>query len=92
MRETNQMKYFRFTDDWRYSKDLYEIEKKFKPNIKRSKSEKTLKHRYKLDFRSTFLYLPTWKNLLKEVKIIEEEELKIKNKELPEGYEYKNLK
>ena len=76
----------------KYSKDIYEAEKKFRgKRFRRTKSEKHLQTKYRLDTRNTFLVLPGFKDLLKEVKIIQHEEKK-KGVIIPEGYEYKNLK
>jgi hypothetical protein len=94
MRETSNghRKYFKFTEDLKYQKDLYEAEKKFRENnFKRSKSENTIRTKYRQDYRNTFVKTPKDKDLLKEIKVIEEIE-KRPNKTLLEKYEYKNLK
>mmetsp|Transcript_19041 Transcript_19041/g.16876 ORF Transcript_19041/g.16876 Transcript_19041/m.16876 type:complete len:160 (+) Transcript_19041:285-764(+) len=85
-------KYFRFNEDTKYQKDLYTAEKKFMGSgFKRSASEKTLKEYKIIDFRNSFLNLPGAKDLLKEIKVIEEIEKRPKGNKLTEEYEYKNL-
>lgn len=94
MRETGNghRKYFKFTEDIKYLKDINEAEKKFRDkNFKRSKSSETLMVKYRMDYRNTFLNLPGFKDLLKEVKVLEEIE-KRPTKTLEEKYEYKNLR
>jgi general stress protein 26 len=94
MRETGNgnRKYFKFNEDIKYLKDIYEAEKKFRgKTFKRSKSDQTLKVKFRMDYRNTFINLPGFKDLLKEVKVLEEIE-KRPTKNLEEKYEYKNLK
>lgn len=77
----------------KYLKDIYEAERKFRgKNFKRPKSSKTTKTLFKMDIRNTIISLPGFKDLLKEVKIIEEQEYKEKYESVPEGYEFKNLR
>lgn len=93
MKNIPSKKYFNFTDDFKYSKDLYEAENKFMgEGFKRSKSEETLKQKYRIDYRNTFISLPGFKDLLKEVKIIDKEESVQQFKHLEPNYEFKNLK
>ena len=93
LREFNIDKdYFNFTDEVKYHVDIYEAEKKFiGKRFRRTKSQNNLKTKYILDARNTFVSLPGFKDLLKEVKLIEEKE-KEKSNVLPEGYEFKNLR
>ena len=93
MKNFKSNKYFKFLDDNKYTKDIYEAERKFLgENFKRSKSEETLKHKFKLDFRNTFLNISGIKDLLKEVKVWEYQERREKGTIQPPEYEYKNLR
>lgn len=94
MRDFPNKEYFKFNDDIKYNKDIYEAEKKFMgKEYKRSKSEKELKTKYRLDYRNTFLNLPGFKDLLKEVKVLQEEEEKQNGTFYKkENYEYRNLR
>ena len=60
-------------------------------DFKRSHSEKTLKQKHILDFRNSFLNIPGMKDMLKEIKVIEEIEKRPKGNNLTDEYEYKNI-
>jgi len=85
-------KYFKFNEDVKYFKDIYEAQKKFMGSgFKRSVTEKTLCIKNRLDFRNSFLNIPGANDLLKEIKVIEEIEKRPKGNLLTDEYEYKNL-
>jgi len=93
MKNSTTKKYFKFTEDLKYQKDIYETEKKFKgKHFRRSKSENTLITKCRLDYRNTFLSLPGFKDLLKEVIYYDKIEHSQQYRHLEPDYEYKNLK